>query len=80
MSYNKCITKSISFKRPCGTFLATKRLFAISVHDVKAAKETLQQKWLERYWTWGGTVNCVLQNKMQSLESLKIFKTYLDYE
>lgn len=81
VSYNKCITKSISFKCPCGTSLAMKRLFAFSVHDVKAAEETLQQKGLERHWTGGGTLNCVLQNKMHKLETQKKhLKIHLDYE
>ena len=56
-----------------------KRLFAISVDDVKAAEETLQQKGLERHWTGGGTLNCVLQNKMYKLETQKKknYKTHL---
>lgn len=54
-----------------------KRLFAFSVHDVKAAEETLQQKGLERHWTGGGTLNCVLQNKMHKLETQKKFKNTL---
>ena len=63
--------KIYSFKCPSGPSLAMKCLFAISVDGVKGAEESLQQKGLERNWIRGGTVNCVLQNKMPKLETSK---------
>lgn len=45
--------------------------FAISVDGVKGAEETLQQKGLERRWIPGGTLNCVLQNKIPKLQTQK---------
>lgn len=73
--------KVYSFKCTSGTSLAMKRLFAISVDGVKGAEETLQQKGLERRWIPGGTLNCVLQNKIPKLETQKKkHLTSLDYE
>lgn len=71
--------KVYSFKCTSGTSLAMKRLFAISVDGVKGAEETLQQKGLERRWIPGGTLNCVLQNKIPKLETQKKNLKYLDH-